>query len=70
MVEIISPGDESRRKFDFYFRSGVEEFLIVDPDTRRAEWFRRGDDGFVPTPPSSLLDLSAAELAAQLDWPD
>lgn len=69
VVEIVSPGDESRRKFDFYFRSGVEELLIVDPRARTVEWFVRGDGRFEPSPRSSLLDVSADELAAELDWP-
>ncbi len=69
VVEIVSPGDESRRKFDFYFRSGVEELLIVDPRARTVEWFRRGNGHFEPSPRSSLLSVSADELAAELDWP-
>lgn len=70
VVEIISPGDESRRKFEFYFRSGVEELLIVDPRARTVEWFARGEGGFQPVPGSNVLGVSANELAAELDWPD
>ncbi len=70
VVEVVSPGDESRQKFDFYFRAGVEELLIVDPGRRTVEWFTRSDGGFVPSPSSPLLGLSTADLAAQIDWPD
>lgn len=70
VVEVVSPGDESRYKFDFYFRAGVEELLIVDPDLRTVEWFTRGENDFVPSSASALLGLSAADLAAQIDWPD
>lgn len=70
IVEIVSPGDETRRKFDFYYNAGVEELLIVDPEARTVEWFERGSDGFVPADGSRLLGLAGAELAAALRWPD
>ncbi len=69
VVEIVSPGDESRMKFDFYFRAGVAEVLIVDPEERRVEWFGRGADGFVAVPRSTLLELSADDLSMSIDWP-
>ncbi len=69
VVEVVSPGDESRRKLDFYFRHGVEEVLIVDPRGRTVEWFQRGREGFEPAPGSTLLDVTADTLAAELDWP-
>jgi hypothetical protein len=43
--------------------------LIVDPEGRTVEWFGRGTDGFVPLPESTLLGLSADDLAASIDWP-
>lgn len=67
-AEIVSPGDETRRKLAFYFRRGVEELLIVDPETRTVEWHARGDDGFVEVDRSALLDITADELTAALDW--
>ncbi len=70
VVEIVSPDDETRRKFDFYFRSDVEELLIVDPRARTVEWCARGDEGFEPAAGSVLLGVSAEDLAAELDWPD
>lgn len=70
VVEIISPDDESRLKFDFYFRAGVEEVLLVEPVARTVEWFVRGTDGFVPAPGSVLLTVTADEVAAELDWPE
>lgn len=69
VVEIVSPEDESREKFDFYFRVGVQEVGIVDPGARTVEWFDRGAGGFRPADRSSLLDVSAAELAKEIDWP-
>lgn len=70
VVEIVSPGDESRRKFDFYFQAGVEELLIVDPRARSVEWFSRGNGAFEPAPGSALLGVSVEELSGELDWPD
>jgi hypothetical protein len=47
----------------------VEEVLIVDPDTRTVEWFGGGPDAFEPSDRSTLLAITGAELAAQIDWP-
>ncbi len=69
VVEIISPGDESRHKGDFYHRHGVEELLLVDPDGRTVEWFTRDGGGFVPSDASALLGVTAASVAAALAWP-
>jgi Uma2 family endonuclease len=69
VVEILSPGDESRRKLDFYFRAGVEEVLIVDPDEHSVEWLARGRDGFGPADGSELLGVTSGELAERIDWP-
>jgi Uma2 family endonuclease len=70
VVEIVSPGDESREKFGFYFRAGVEEVLVVDPLARTVEWFVRGTDGFVPAPSSALLRVTAEQLHADIEWPE
>lgn len=70
VVEIVSPGDETRGKLDFYHRASVEELLIVDPEAHTVEWFVRAPARFDPTAHSPLLDLSAAELAAAITWPD
>jgi Uma2 family endonuclease len=69
VVEIVSPGDESRNKVEFYHRVGVEEFLIVDPQERTIEWLERGPDAFRRADGSRLLGITSAELAAAIDWP-
>ncbi len=69
VVEVVSPGDESRRKLDFYHRAGIEEVLLVDPDERTAEWFARDPDTFLAADRSILLGITAAELVAAIDWP-
>lgn len=70
VVEIVSAGDETYRKFGFYFARGVEELLVVDPIEHSARWFVRGGSGFDPSPRSELLDLTVEDLEAQIDWPD
>jgi Uma2 family endonuclease len=69
VVEIVSPDDESRNKFDFYFRAGVKEVGIVDPGARTVEWFARGEARFQPADGSVLLGVSAKDLAEEIDWP-
>ncbi len=69
-MEVVSPGDESRLTFAFYRGAGTEEVLIVEPEARTVEWFTRGPDAFTPSDGSSLLGISAADLAAGIDWPD
>ncbi len=69
VVEVLSPGDESRAKLGFYVDHGVEEVLIVDPDQRSVEWLAGGQHGFEPADGSALLGTTAVELAAAIDWP-
>ncbi len=69
VVEIVSRNDESYQKFGFYFAHGVEEVLIVDPQRRTVEWYVRGEDRFTRSERSALLDLDAASLHAEIDWP-
>ncbi|MDQ6615072.1 MAG: Uma2 family endonuclease [Actinomycetota bacterium] len=69
VVEIVSPGDQSREKFGFYATVGVAEVLIVDPAAATVEWFERSGSGFLPRPNSSLLGVSAALLQTKIRWP-
>lgn len=49
VVEVLSPGTQGydrSRKFALYRRlPSLQEYLLVDPDTRRVEAFRRNADG-------------------------
>ncbi len=69
VVEVASPGDESRAKPPFYFRTGVEEVLMVDPDAHTVEWLTRGAVAYEPADGSAVLGISGAELADRIDWP-
>ena len=40
VVEIVSPGDQSRAKFDFYAGIGVNELLIIDRQPWALELYR------------------------------
>lgn len=69
VVEVVSPGDESYKKFDFYFARGVDEVLVVDPLRLTVEWYTRGSTGFERTGRSALLDVDEATLHGEIDWP-
>jgi Putative restriction endonuclease len=68
VIEIVSPDDDTFKKFGFYFRHGVEEIVVVDPETRHVGWYRRGSGGFEPAEVSSALGMSSADIAAALEW--
>ena len=69
VIEIVSPGDETYQKLDFYVRRGVEEVVIADPEKRTVEWLRLTGERYEAAERSTLIELSAAELADQIDWP-
>ena len=50
VVEVLSPstqGYDRSQKFALYRRvASLQEYILIDPDTRRIESFRRGADGF------------------------
>ena len=69
-AEVISPGDESWDKLPFYAARHVDELLIVEPAQRAVHWLALDDHGqYQPVQRSRLIDLSAAGVAEQLDWP-
>lgn len=65
IIEVLSPstqGYDRSRKFAIYRRlASLREYVLIDPETRRVEAYRLGDDGLW-----NLLDMSdgpALELA-------
>jgi Uma2 family endonuclease len=68
VIEVVSPGDESWKKFDFYAAHDVDEVLIIDHEERRVHWFALRDGKYKPVERSALIELGPAELAEQLDW--
>jgi hypothetical protein len=68
VIEIVSPGDESRRKLPFYASHRVDEVLLVDPAERTVVWLALRGDDYRPVPSSALIDLGPAALADEIDW--
>lgn len=69
VIEVVSPGDETWEKLDFFATHNVDELLIIDPQERRVHWFALRDAEYKPTERSSLIELGSAELGEQLTWP-
>jgi Uma2 family endonuclease len=69
VLEIVSPGDESYKKLDFYAAHGVDEIVIVDRETRTVEWLALVGERYEPVERSGLIELGQAELEQQIDWP-
>jgi len=69
VMEIVSPGDDSWNKFDFFAAHDVDEVLIVDPQKRTVSWFALDSGEYAQVERSGLIELGAAELAQRLDWP-
>jgi hypothetical protein len=69
VVEILSPGDESRQKLPFYADHDVDEVVLVDPAERTVTWLALHDGEYQPVQRSGLIELGPTELAEQLDWP-
>ncbi len=69
VVEIVSPDDETPNKLDFYAAHGVDELLIVSPSERSVRWLALEDGCYVATDESSLVGVSADELASRIEWP-
>lgn len=65
VVEILSPGDRSRKKFAFYAKIGVRELLLIDRDPWRLELYRLRDGALEPVGMSDVerpLELSSTVL--------
>jgi len=71
-VEIISPEDRTRQKFEFYAKVGVRELLLVDRDPWAIELYRRRGTEWVLIGTSmpgngELLRSEVLPLAFRLD---
>ena len=62
-VEIMSRHDRSREKFDFYFKVGVRELLLVDRRPWRLELYRRDKSQWNTVGHSAVDDASPSILA-------
>jgi Uma2 family endonuclease len=68
VIEIVSPGDESWGKLDFYAARGVEELLVVDPEEKTVSWLGLEGGEYKHLKRSRLIDLGKLELAERIDW--
>ena len=70
-AEIVSPGDQPRKKLEFYAKVGTRELLVLDRDPWQLELFRLGDGELRPvgksnTTRAAVLTSSVLPLAFQL----
>jgi Uma2 family endonuclease len=66
VIEIESPGDETRAKLAFYAELDVREVWIVGRDTRRVELLRREGAGFAALTPDAEGWLASNETGLEL----
>jgi Uma2 family endonuclease len=70
VVEILSPDDGTWEKLPFYAAHRVDELLIVDPLTHVVQRLALTQGGlYEPIERSNRIELSPADLAAQIDLP-
>ena len=75
VVEVLSPSTQAydrSQKFALYRRlASLQEYILVDPDTRRVEGFRRGADGlWVLHDMSEAQAMEAASIGCQVTLAD
>lgn len=69
VLEVLSPGDKTFEKFDFYARHGVHEILVADPDARTVRcWLVLPGANLTQAPASTVLGISMDELTAAIRW--
>ncbi len=66
VVEIVSPGDESYEKHDFYARLAVPEVWMIDRDTKLPEIWVLGEKAYVRTQPDADGWLASGVTNVQL----
>jgi hypothetical protein len=70
VLEIVSAGDDTWRKLEFYAAHGVDELLVVDPAERSVRWLALAGGEYRDIEGrSALLDLDADSLRARITWP-
>ncbi|HYF44988.1 MAG TPA: Uma2 family endonuclease [Acidimicrobiales bacterium] len=68
VVEVLSPGDESRLKFGHYAAHEVDELVIVDPETQQIEWYALVDGRYEATSRSEVLGVDTATVVDAMRW--
>ena len=79
VVEVCSPNDDTYKKFDFFIAVGVREVLVLHPEGRRFELFRRFDDRLVLMSPDASgavesdvlgIRLATVDGTLRITWPE
>lgn len=69
-VEVISPGDQTREKLEFYARVGTRELLVIDRDPWQLELYRLTDGSLDRVPAAvDLVNSDVTDLKFQLQPP-
>jgi Uma2 family endonuclease len=74
VVEIVSPESRNRdrgQKFFEYERAGVEEYWIVDPERKRAEFYRLREGAYEPVLPDADGKIHSSTLPGfflRVEW--
>jgi Uma2 family endonuclease len=66
VIEILSPNDESRNKFEFYAARQISEYWLLDPRTREIEVYVLRGDTYFAVMPHRDGTISAPRLALEL----
>ena len=67
VIEILSPHDESRDKFPFYARLGVQEIWLADPHAREIEVYVLRGATYFAVAPNRAGAIDAPRLALTLE---
>lgn len=66
VIEVLSPDDDSRKKFDFYAGCGIPELWLVHPITRAIEVYVLGAGAYAEQPVAADGTIEAPRLGLQL----
>jgi Uma2 family endonuclease len=66
VVELLSPGDETYDKLDFYADLDVQEVLIIDPESCQVELFAMTGQSLDAVAPEATGSLTARSLGVTL----
>ena len=74
VIEVVSPGSRGQDRGDKFYEyeaAGIEEYWIVDPARRRAEFYRLRDGAYEPVTPDAEGRVHSSTLAGffvRVEW--
>ena len=69
VLEVLSPGDETFAKFEFYAARAVEEILVAHPTERWVRCWANRQGVFQNVDASALLGVAMTDLVSEVQWP-